>query len=357
MTRAVDPAGPDRTVLLTTAVLLVTTGVVLVAGLLVATGSAGAGASSAFGDPGPLTTTGLPVARYLQEVLGALVVGSTLLPVLSAAGPVARRAQTLLGPLAAGWVAATALVYLLTASDLAARPVPRVLTADVQRQFLALPQARAQLLVALAGVVLLVSSRARTGGSPWVARALLAVATAGLLPPVFVGHSAAAADHETAVASVSVHLVAGALWVGGLAVLALLVLVDTRLGRAQALPTVRSFSTLALGCVVVLGASGVLNAALRVGPGDLLTSAYGLLLVAKTTGLLVLVGLGHRHRTRSITEMTLPVGAPGGDACGWTSRARAAFVQLVVVELAVMAATVAAAVVLSRTPPPGLPGG
>jgi hypothetical protein len=36
---------------------------------------------------------------------------------------------------------------------------------------------------------------------------------------------------------------------------------------------------------------------------------------------------------------------------------RAAFVRLVVVELAVMALVVAVAVVLARTPPPGVPGG
>ena len=202
--------------------------------------------------------------------------------------------------------------------------------------------------------MLLVASLSRAGGSPWVARGLLLVATAGLLPPAFVGHSASAADHETAVASVSVHQVAGAMWVGGLAVLAVLVLVDRRVGTAEALPVVRAFSTLALGCVVVVGLSGVLNAALRVGPGDLLTSAYGLLLVAKTTGLAVLVALGWWHRRRSVAAMA---GAPDAEgAHRWTAGARAAFVRLVVAELVVMALTVAAAVVLARTPPPGVPG-
>jgi putative copper resistance protein D len=177
-----------------------------------------------------------------------------------------------------------------------------------------------------------------------VARGLLVVATAGLLPPAFVGHSAAAADHETAVASVSVHMVAAALWVGGLAVLAVLVLADRRVCAEAAMPTVAAFSTLALGCVLVVAASGVLNAALRVGPGDLLGSTYGLLLLAKTAGLVVLVALGWWHRRRSIAAMA----NDGG---------RAAFVRLVVVELAVMALVVAVAVVLARTPPPGVPGG
>ena len=376
MSTDVRAAGPDRLVALTAAVLVVTAGAVVVAVLL---GAAGPGPSGVLGDPGPLTTTGLPLARYLQDLLGTLVVGCALLPVLAGdgrggAGPqtgtgsidgstdhgtdhstdhstdgttdaVARRAHRLLAPAAAAWAVVTGAVYVLTASDLSGRPVPRILTAEVQGLFVTLPQARAQLLVVLAAVVLLVASLARAGQGPWVARGLLLVAAAGLLPPGFVGHSAAAADHETAVASVSVHLVAGAMWVGGLLVLALLVLSDRRVPVSGALPLVRSFSTLALGCVVVVGASGVLNGALRVGPGDLLTSAYGLLLLAKTAGLAGLVGLGWWHRRHSMSAME-----------STPERGRAAFVRLVVVELAVMALTVAAAVALARTPPPGLPG-
>lgn len=331
---------PDRLVVLTTTVLVVVAGVAVVAGLLAATGAT---APRTLGDPGPATTTGLPLARYLQDLVGVLVVGCALLPVLEPRGDVARRARRLLAPTATAWLLVTVVVYLLTASDLSGRALPRVLTPEVQALFVSLPQARAQLLVVLAAVVLVLVSRSPVAGTPWVGRGLLLVATAGLLPPAFVGHSAAAADHETAVASVSVHLVAGAMWVGGLAVLAVLVLADRRVGPADALPTVRAFSTLALGCVVVVGASGVLNGALRVGPGDLLTTAYGLLLVGKTAGLAVLVAFGWWHRRRSIEAIA-------------TSGGRAAFVRLAVAELAVMALTVAAAVVLSRTPPPGVPG-
>jgi len=274
------------------------------------------------------------------------VVGCAVLAVLQPGEAVARRARRLLTPAAATWAVVTAALYLLSASDLSGRPLPRILTPEVQQLFLTLPQARAQLLVVLAAVVLLLASRSRVRTGPWVARGLLAVATAGLLPPAFVGHSAATTDHETAVASVSVHLVAGAMWVGGLAVLAFLVLAHRRVGPAAALPTIRSFSTLALGCVVVLGATGVLDGALRVGPEDLLTSTYGLLLVVKALALAGLIGLGWGHRRRSITSITSITST--ASAAG-----RAAFVRLVVVELAVMALTVAAAVVLARTPAPG----
>lgn len=344
------PAGADRLAAATGALLLAVAGAVVVLGLVAATG---AGTPGAVADPGPATTIGLPLARYLQALLGVLVVGWALVAVLAPEAPaVGRRALRALAPTAGALGAATAVVYLLRSSDLSGRPLPLVLSPQVQLAFVGLPQARAELLVLLAAVVLAAASRLPPAGRPLGAVGLLVLATAALLPPGFVGHSAAAADHETAVASVSVHLVAGALWVGGLAVLAVLVLADGRVPPAAALPVVRSFSTLALACVLVVGVSGVLNAALRVRPEDLLTSTYGLLLLAKTVALLVLVGLGWWHRRRSVAALERAGGAGTSAAAG-----RAAFVRLVVVELVVMALTVAAAVVLSRTPPPGLSGG
>ncbi|WP_380165228.1 copper resistance D family protein [Jannaschia sp. R86511] len=332
--------GPEPAALLTTGLLLVVAGAVVTLGLLALTGGA---APTTLADPGPATTAGLPLARYLQDVLGVLTVGCTLVAAIaSGAGEtdLRARARRLLGPVASGWALVTLAVYLLTASDLSGRPLPSVLTAQVQGAFVSLPQARALLLVVLAGVVLAVASRLEVAAGPLVQRSLLVLAAGALVPPAFVGHSASAEDHELAVASVSVHLVAGALWIGGLAVLAVLVLADPRVRAGTAVPTVTSFSTLALWCVVVIGVSGLLNGSLRVSSvADLLGSAYGLLLLAKALLLAVLVGFGWWHRRRSIEAMT-------------TGAGRSAFARLVVAELAVMVLTVAAAVVLARTSPP-----
>ena len=334
--------GPDLAAALTVGLLLVVTGAVLTITLLALTD---AGGPTTLADPGPATTTGLPLARYLQDLLGVLVVGCTLVAAI-ASGPgeadLRARSRRLLGPAATAWAVVTVLVYLLTASDLSGRALPLVITAQVQTAFTALPQARALLLVVLTAVVLAVASRVGAAGGPVASRVLLVLAAGALVPPAFVGHSASAQDHELAVASVSVHLVAGALWIGGLAVLAVLVLADPRVGAGSATATLGSFSTLALWCVVVIGVSGLLNGSLRVaGPGDLVGSTSGLLLLAKAALLVVLVGFGWWHRTRSIAAMTSGTG-------------RAAFVRLVVVELLLMVLTVAAAVVLARTPPPGV---
>lgn len=332
--------GPDVPAVLAVGLLLLVTGAVVTVGLLALTGGA---TPTTLADPGPATTSGLPLARYLQDLLGVLVVGCALVAAI-ASGPggddLRAGARRLLGPTATGWGVVTLLVYQLTASDLSGRPLPLVLTAQVQGAFVSLPQARAQLLVVLAAVVLAVASRLAVASGPAASRVLLVLATAALVPPAFVGHSASAEDHELAVASVAVHLAAGALWVGGLAVLAVLVLADRRVGADRARPTLASFSTLALWSVVVIGVSGLLNGSLRVTSVDaLLGSTYGLLLVAKAVLLVVLVGFGWWHRRRSLAGMA----GPGG---------RSAFLRLVVAELLVMVLTVAAAVVLSRTPPP-----
>lgn len=358
-TGTTGPARPDPLAVATAAALLVVAGAVLVLGLLVLTG---ADAPRTLGDPGPATTAGLPLARYLQDLLGVLVVGCCTVAALAPAlDPVRERARRLVLPVAAAWGVVTVAVYLLTASDLSGRALPLVLSPQVQTAYLQLPQARAQLLVLLAALVLAVVPRLVVGAGRVVHAGLLAVASLGLLPPAFVGHSASAEDHELAVASVSLHLVAGALWVGGLAVLTVVVLADRRVATSDALPVVRSFSTLALGSVVVIGASGVLNGSLRVSaPEQLLGSAYGLVLVGKTFALLVLIGFGWWHRRRTIAALTTEARAEAGADAGAGAdggpgtRGRGLFVRLATVELLVMVLTVAAAVVLARTPPPGV---
>ncbi|MFN1222398.1 CopD family protein, partial [Enterococcus faecium] len=81
-----------------------------------------------------------------------------------------------------------------------------------------------------------------------------------------------------------VHLVAAGVWLGGLA---LLVLLAGRLG-ARLTDAAERFSVLALACYGALAASGIASALVRLSaPLDLVTTAYGWILVLKTV-LLVL---------------------------------------------------------------------
>jgi putative copper resistance protein D len=136
-------------------------------------------------------------------------------------------------------------------------------------------------------------------------------------------------------ASLLYHLVAAALWVGGLvALLAQLV----RRGDYSRLACTR-FSRLALVCWIVMAASGVVNALIRVSPDRLLTT-YGMLVLGKTLALLVLGVIGWLHRRGAVAAVV-----ERGD--------HTAILRLGGVEMLVMFATVGLAVALSQTAPPG----
>jgi putative copper export protein len=91
-----------------------------------------------------------------------------------------------------------------------------------------------------------------------------------------------------------VHLVAAALWVGAVAHLAL---VGSQLGRARLGAAVRSFTPYAVGSAVTLAGTGVaLLLAHHVSVGDLRTSVYGNVVVAKSVGLTLAALAGLRMR-------------------------------------------------------------
>ena len=165
------------------------------------------------------------------------------------------------------------------------------------------------------------------------------LALAGVVVPTLSGHSGASSQHDTAVSSLMVHLVAASLWVGGLAGLVAVAFLDRRLLR-DAVPR---FSRLALWCFVALALSGVANAWVRLrSPLDLVTTGYGRLVLAK---ILLLVGLGVAgawHRRLTIPQLVGP-------------RRVGPFVRLAIAELAAMSTAVAVAVALSRTPTPVVP--
>lgn len=95
-----------------------------------------------------------------------------------------------------------------------------------------------------------------------------------------------------------IHLDAMALWIGGLAVLAGFALrAQGSHGAAAVARAVPRFSAIALGCVIALVASGVYQTWREVGSwGALADTTYGRLVVAKITGLILLIELGYLAR-------------------------------------------------------------
>ncbi|MET7401489.1 cytochrome c oxidase assembly protein [Dactylosporangium sp. NPDC005572] len=325
---------------------LITLGAVaLLAVTLVAALRWGGGVGSAIPglpDPGASTRWGLPLVRASADVAGVLTAGwcvtaAFLLPGTGdgqLVGPAAYRMLRRATWSAAGWVVATLAMLPLTLADLLGRPVTEVTFAGVRSLAWSVAQGRSALAQAVLAAVVAVAARivlTRTG-----AGVVAGIACLALLPPALTGHSAGAGNHQLAVTSLAVHILAAALWVGGLA--ALLTLRGDR-DRAALSVAARGYSRLALGCWVAVAASGAANAAVRLGSfGELWQSRYGLLVLGKTAALLVAGAAGAVHRRRTLPALD--------------ERRPGAFRRLAAGELLLFAATVGLAVALSRTPTP-----
>jgi putative copper resistance protein D len=270
--------------------------------------------------------------------VGALLFAAALLPgAIGPLPPASRRAVRAASGWALAWAGATVLGGVLTASELVGVPPTSLSAATLQTFATDLPAGRAALVVL--GITGALAVAARRCTRPVAAAALLVVALAGLVvPAVLTGHSSAAADHVLAVTTLSVHVVAASLWIGGL-----LALLLHGLGADVRVPAAVRFSAVALACFLATGASGLVAAWVVAGGSAQAVAAvvgtgYGWLLIGKTAALAALGVFGWHHRRR-----TLPRLRAGG---------RRAFIRFAAVEVAVLLATVALAVALSAAPPP-----
>lgn len=142
------------------------------------------------------------------------------------------------------------------------------------------------------------------------------------------------------------HLLALSIWMGALPFWIAHVL-DVRSAtdgerRVQLARVLHAFSRLALGCVMVIGASGVALAWTYIETaGDLLGTRYGLLLSAKVALFVVILGIANRLRTRLLPSLTRSDAAPNlGVAIRWVS-----------LELALAATVAALGSIMANTTP------
>ncbi|MDT8914446.1 cytochrome c oxidase assembly protein [Amycolatopsis sp. PS_44_ISF1] len=323
---------------------LLSVGVLLAAliavGLVALTGGAGY-LIAGLPDPGLVTRYGITVVRVLSEAasvvcIGALLLAAFLVPPQKSGtlGPEGYAAVRTAGVAAWVWFAAALLSVAFTAADGAGKPFGEVLSPQTLLDLIdAIEQPKAWLWTALIAVLLALGCRlALTWG--WTA-VLFFVAVGGLIPVAVTGHSASGGSHDLATNSLLYHLVAASLWVGGL--VALLAL-GWRRGNHLTLAAKR-FSRMALVCWIVMAISGVVNALVRINLGDLLTTDYGLLVVAKTVALLLLGVFGHQQRRRGVAGL---VNGEGGGQ----------LLRLAAVEVLIMFVTIGLASGLARTPPP-----
>jgi len=291
-------------------------------------------------DPGALTGWGVPVLGYASIALGTAVVGALLVPMLTSAGPRSElggrafRAVASVRWLGAAWLVVCLAQIVLTYSDLFAVPLRNVRPGTAWDFALQSDQGQVLLVQALAALVLAAASR-------WVLAVresafLLVVAVLANLVTVLTGHSASSGSHDTAVIAMAFHVGPVAVWAGGLIALAWF-LREPSEARSRA---ARRFSGLAAWCLGLTLASGVVSALVRLdSPADLVTTAYGAGVLAKTAVLALLCWVAVQARRALVDRIP--------SASGLRDLA-----PVVGLELVLMSVAAGLGVALSRTAPP-----
>nr|PZN38360.1 MAG: copper resistance protein CopD [Actinomycetota bacterium] len=336
--RVATAQGRSGAVRLIIAAACVAAGALVVA--MVAGGAANPRIIPGLPDQGMFTRWMLPVAKLAMDAAGVLTVGLLLTATMLLPSD-----KGVLRPAALGYVKAaswSALVWsgaagatlVFSASDVLGMPVGDVLAGSEFSSYAGqTEQGVALVLVVLFAIAIAFFARGAitAGAAAW----LLLLSLITLLPPPLTGHSASSPNHGLAITSVAFHVIALALWIGGLAVLC----VHALRGERHLDEAARRFSAMALWCLIGVGLSGVFAAVARLASvTDLVTSTYGLLIVAKVVAFCALGVLGWWHRRRTLPEL----------AAG----RRGAFLGLATGEVLVMAGTMGVAVALSRTAPP-----
>ena len=229
----------------------------------------------------------LPFAGFARDIAAAITVGAVVV-------------GTVLGgtsyPRVLRWASIWALVWLIslivlltsTMSDIFAVAPTEVLAPVTWWRFLLDVSIGRVFLFQLIAVAVVgfacLFVRSRSGG--WI---IAATALGASAATAFLGHGGLHTAQLSATISLSIHIAAISLWIGGLAVLVAFVSFEP----ASSSVLMPRFSLLALWCVIIVAESGLLNATLRVGdPSQFVGTLYGVLILVKAVLLGVLVRLG-----------------------------------------------------------------
>ncbi|WP_394215366.1 CopD family protein [Brachybacterium vulturis] len=324
------------------AVLLLLGALTALAVLSVLAAAAAGGDNLVLMDAGPIARHGAPVAAMLADLAGALTLGGAVVAGWLLREAADRARVLLVVAVAAGATtllrgAALGLSYAVATGQPVGSPrfgsdLPVFLGTDLGTWL-------------LSGVLLAAATTtvAVLGASVGIARSVVALASLVAFAAAMTGHAAGDETHEVGTSTMLIHLLAVGAWVGGLAVLQLL----PARSRDDA-QVVRRYSHLALICWIALALSGVWALAVRMNsPGEILTSAYVQIGLAKAVLLLMLGALGVLQR-RQI--------ASGFETPGTGQHARSTYRRLALLELALMGLAVALAAAMSSSPPPAEAG-
>jgi copper transport protein len=258
----------------------------------------------------------------LVVLLGSLLTGEMVL---------GERARRVRGVRAAAWAASVIGVAALVATQALDAGVA---IGDALASSLGVEAAGRLVPLLLAGLALLAGARSprhrRT--AHLAAAALVAIS---ILADAAASHAAAAVAPPLNIGLQWLHAVGVSVWLGGLAGLLLELRDPDLVGRGR---LVSSFSRWATAGVLVVAVTGVVRAAFELhGPGELVTTDYGRLLLVKAALFAGLAALGAVNHFRNV---------PGGEA------RLAAVRRLGALELLLGATAVSVASLLVTTPPP-----
>jgi putative copper resistance protein D len=195
------------------------------------------------------------------------------------------------------WMFSNITFIVLTLANILNSSISDVLQSNILRSFLTQVPLGQYLFVQLL-LSILISIAIPRFNSIGTGTVLLLATLLAIVVPVFQSHSASSGSHLMAIGSLAIHVIALALWVGGVFALAFLA-PDT---RAVAVPR---FSVLALWAAIAVVVSGSVNAFIRLNFKEAWSSNYANLVLAKVflTAGLIAIGYLHRKNLKSLTEI------------------------------------------------------
>jgi putative copper resistance protein D len=232
------------------------------------------------------------------------------------------------------WMFSNLLFIILTLANILNASISDVLQPNILRSFL-LQIPLGQYLFTQLLLSILISLIIPRFSSIGTGTFLLLATLLAIVIPVFQSHSASSGSHSMAIGSLAIHVIALALWVGGVFALAFL----TPESRVDAVPR---FSALALWAAIAVVISGSANAFIRLDFKEAWSSSYAYLVIAKvflTAGLIV-IGYLHRKNLKKLFEIK-----------------GSKFLQLILAEIVIMTVTLAIGSLLASSQPPAREAG
>lgn len=198
------------------------------------------------------------------------------------------------------WLLSNLAFIVLTLANILNTGISEALQSNVLRSFL-LQVPLGQYLFAQLLLSILITIMVPRFKSIGTGTFLLLISLLAIVIPVFQSHSASSGSHGMAVGSLAVHVIALALWVGGVLALGFL---DPS-SRTVAIPR---FSVLALWAAIAVVLSGSVNAFIRLNFQAAWSSDYAYLVIAKVllTAGLIAIGYLHRQKMRDLTQVNWP---------------------------------------------------